>query len=337
MKKRILVLLLAMICIILCGFREKKTDEEQMETSAIQIQDLENIRAVQYNTIRMDAIRYGKDKISSLIDDIKSAVPVPGEKTDKIQRGEDYYTISLIYKDGTKDVFSFFEADDEWYMQTADGQVYENAGFATDYFGIKKASTTNGGGGRITIDQEVLSKEILELGKQFEEFDLRYNFAREVRQSIGYGESADEAISYTREKLTEQMRLYQYAVNAGYAVSEEKLTCWIESIIESAESAVNYDEAEEYFGEAGTTMREIIEKSRENCRITETISNMRSAKREEFKNGQDEINGKTYESLTDYWNGFMMDVVLPEAESYDMSSFLEELDEAEEFYHEQFD
>lgn len=32
-----------------------------------------------------------------------------------------------------------------------------------------------------------------------------------------------------------------------------------------------------------------------------------NTKHDEFKNGQDEINGKTYDSLTVYWKGFIMD------------------------------
>lgn len=330
-----------LLIMLFCGFKEKETISNQTEDNGIQIQALDNIEKIQLNTMRMDAKRYGKDRVSRIVDNIKSTVQVQEEKAREIYRGENYYTISLIYQDGTKDVFSFYEAQDEWYMETSDGEIYENAGFIVDCFGIKDVSTMDvstmdGSGGTISLDWIESSKDILELGTQFDSFDLRYNFARDVRSSIGSGSIEDQAISFIRERWINEMKIYQYAVNEGYGISEEELTKRIERDINILESAANYEEAEKYYEEAGTTIRETLEKDRESYRISETINDMYSAKYEQFKNGQDEIAGKVYDDMRDYLNAFYMDIVFPEAENYDMSSFLQELDEAEEFYHEQF-
>jgi hypothetical protein len=60
------------------------------------------------------------------------------------ERGDDFLSILLIYEDGHKDKFFFFEQDENWYMETGEGEVYGNAGFITDIIHVEETGTDGG-------------------------------------------------------------------------------------------------------------------------------------------------------------------------------------------------
>lgn len=98
-------------------------------------------------------------KLSDFIENMEGAVPEKDQKKAP-HRGEDYYTVSFIYEDETKDIFYFFPKGEKWYLETENGDVYGNADFILDYVDIDFNVDVKR---EIRIDKDVL-KRTLEKG-----------------------------------------------------------------------------------------------------------------------------------------------------------------------------
>ena len=77
---------------------------------------------------------------------------------------------------------------------------------------------------RLRISPELL-KIRLDMEQQFEESGTMVDFAFFVASYMyNIGKTEDEAISHVRESMLDEMKLYQYAVQEGYGISDEELT-----------------------------------------------------------------------------------------------------------------
>lgn len=101
-------------------------------TTGITIKALENIVKYQLGTIRTKVI---KKDLEEILEGLEGVVPV--DSSEKLDRGDDFLSILLIYEDNEKDKFYFFEKGNEWYMETGNGEFYRNADFITDIIHVE--------------------------------------------------------------------------------------------------------------------------------------------------------------------------------------------------------
>lgn len=108
-------------------------------SSGIVIENPEQIVQLQVGTMRTEVRQQELDKV---LKGLQEVTLVDSQK--QPERGDDFLSILLIYEDGHKDKFFFFEQDENWYMETGEGEVYGNAGFITDIIHVEEAGADGG-------------------------------------------------------------------------------------------------------------------------------------------------------------------------------------------------
>lgn len=133
-KKKIITT--AALCLSLCLFTGAKI--ENVKAEGIAIENPEDIVQYQLGTMRMDVQQEQLDEILNGLE----TVTLADEKSQKsLTRGDDFLAILLIHEDGQEDIFHFFQENEKWYMQTGDGELYENADFITDIIHVEEAAS----------------------------------------------------------------------------------------------------------------------------------------------------------------------------------------------------
>ena len=283
--------------------------------------DNDHISAIQLNVFRI------KDRKSSFqkITDGLEQTAVPQNKADTIQKPEDYDVVSIIYKDGSKDIFYFFHQDDKWYLETPEGIVYQNADFITDVFESSE-------------ELEVQSVHIrepyewqLELEKETEKYDISFSFKLKVYYNINErAMTLEEAINDARQSIKTDMVLYQYALKEGYGLTEQEKQQALQEEIEQAKRAENYNEINEQYLAQGLTLEDSLKKQKESIAMSRATDRLYNAKYEEFRHGKDKIGNTVCETVTEYWNAFLMEELWPQMENYDFGELQKQLDITEE-------
>lgn len=131
---------------------------------------------------RLTSEDFGRAKLQQLMEEIETAEMVSSDE--EIGRGEefgDYYTVALTYQDETTDAFYFFVHDDDWYFQTAAGDVYSGAEFIEEYITIQPKGDSNEGAVSTSKIIEV-PQALLEYAEQTGEEDFNYYYALMVSQ-----------------------------------------------------------------------------------------------------------------------------------------------------------
>ena len=276
------------ICIFLCGALLAGCSSEK-ELSQIEIPE-EEIVKFQMGSIKSKPEEY--KKLSSLIKDMEEAVPEKDQKKAP-HRGEDYYPVSFIYEEETKDIFYFFPKDERWYLETENGDVYGNADFILDYVDIDFNVDVKR---EIRIDKDTF-KRYLEIGKDFKTYDTKFSFANGVVNTMEEtGDTEEEAISKVRKSRIDTRKVYEYAKKSGYEVSEKEVEERIKKILEDFNEQEDYPEYEAICKEYGTTMEECLEKSRDYIKEEMTKNKLSLETYKDFQNGKDKIKDKTYET-----------------------------------------
>ncbi|WP_072449069.1 hypothetical protein [Blautia sp. Marseille-P3201T] len=316
------------ICIFLCGMLLAGCNSEK-ELSQIKIPE-EKIAKFQMGSIGSKPEEY--KHLSDLIEDMEEAVPEKDQKKAP-HRGEDYYPVSFIYEDETKDIFYFFPEGEKWYLETENGDVYGNADFILDYVDIDFNVDVKR---EIRIDKDVL-KRSLEIGKDFKTYDTNFFFANGVvnRMEIT-GDTEEDAISKERKSSIDSRKVYEYAKKFGYEVSEKEVEERIKKILEDFNEQEDYPEYEAICKEYGITMEECLEKSRDYIKEEMTKNKLSLETYKDFQNGKDKIKDKTYETPYEYSRAILDEVVYTEISDEDIASYIQELDEAEAYYLENF-
>lgn len=156
--KKIILCFSMFLCLILLGFTGKEV--------TIQLKDIEEVSEIQLNTIKISIQHFGKERAIKFMDKIREASILDEEDGKAIQNSGYYDTVSIIYKDDSRDIFYFFKVNDNWYMETMDGAIYKDAEFITLYIDRKEVS--------IEPSLGVPAEWKLELNGQFTTLDLRY-------------------------------------------------------------------------------------------------------------------------------------------------------------------
>ena len=336
MKKQFCVGLMG-IALLFTGCRATEAPKATVEDTKIDIQkelesetamednnfsiDKENIFAIQLNVSR---IKDRKSSFQKITDGLEQTV-IPQNKTDTIQKSDDYDVVSIIYGDGSKDIFYFFQQGDMWYMETPEGSVYQNADFITDVFESSE-------------ELEVQSVHIrepyewqLELEKETEKYDISFSFKLKVYYNINErAMTLEEAIDDARQSVKTEMVLYQYALKEGYGLTEQEKQEALQKEIDQAKRAENYNEIKEQYLAQGLSFEESLEKQKESIAMSRAADRLYNAKYEEFRHGKDKIGNTVCETVTEYWNAFLMEEMWPQMENYDLGEFETQLDAAEE-------
>ena len=316
------------IYIFLCGILLAGCSSEK-DPPQIEIPE-EKIAKFQMGSIRSKPEEY--KKLSDFIENMEGAVSEKDQKKEP-HRGEDYYPVSFIYEDETKDIFYFFPKGEKWYLETENGDVYGNADFILDYVDIDFNIDVKR---EIRIDKDVL-KRTLEIGKDFKTYDTKFSFVSGVVNTMEKtGDTEEEAISKVRKSSIENQKIYEYAKKSGYEVSEKEVEERIKRILKDFNEQKDYPEYEAICREYGTTMEECLEKSRDYIKEKMTRDKLSLETYKDFQNGKDKIKDKTYETPYEYSRAILDEVVYTEISDEDISSYIQELDEAEAYYLENF-
>lgn len=287
------------------------------------IDDMENARVIQFNVMKIDIKKFGEKNTKKFVNNIKNTM-VFENKTTAVQKSENYDVVSLIYEDGTKDIFYFFNWDNTWYLETLDGNQYRNADFITDY--IEHVDVTN----TKTVYIQMPVAWQLELEKKTEVFDTAFFFRELVYYNINErGMTREDALVDARKSMQTNRILYQYALENDYGFTEQEMQQLLDDEIAHAKLSDNYDEIVTLYQEQGLDYETILKKRKEKIVMSKTIQKLYNAKYEEFRHGNDKIGEQVCDNLTDYWNAFVLEEVQPQMAEYDFSEFQKELDTAE--------
>lgn len=142
----------------------------------VSIPNPEAISQVQLRTAKISREDYPSEKLDNLLKSIEDAVPVESGKNKRLERNDEFTSVLLIYEDGTKEKFFFFENDGKWYMETEQGILYENAEFIKDYAVPQK--TQESGPAVLTVNPEILEIYLTLLKEN--EISSRFYRAREL-------------------------------------------------------------------------------------------------------------------------------------------------------------
>ena len=177
-----------------------------------------------------------------------------------------------------------------------------------------------------------LTGQLKELGVSFGTEDMRALFADEMRTQRKRWEKEQEALEAAAEELTWRMDRYQYALQKGYAPTEEEIDGRLEEITARIREAPNFAELETALKECGTTCEQYLQDRRELYRISLAEEKLYAAAYEEFRLGNDRIGDRVCGDFAEYWTYYLLDVVYPAMESYNETTLEPLLKEAEAFY-----
>lgn len=322
-KIKYIVLSMVMTMILFTGC------QQGMQTSApaIQIEDSDEISQIQVHAIKTDIRDYPSKKLESLIKDLEGAVPLGKDDSKSLTVGDDFISIIFIYEDGEKDIFLFFKENEKWYLEH-DENFYSDVDFIENYIQI-----TNDEGSITEIHFPLeLAQKYLELAENFEQLDIKYSFLFTVERYLYQGYSKEEAVSEAKNSLTDKWKLYKTAQNMDLTLSDDEVSDLLNNYISDISEVDNFKDYESLFDEFHTSLEEIVRKSKGYFAYTRISNELYALKFKEFAAGNDTINGTVYDSVEEYYNAFLEEIV----NSYELTDkeskqFLEELKDAEEF------
>lgn len=288
---------------------------------------LENISAVQFNTIKTSAEKMKLSQLAALWNALQDTMDAECETNPVFPHEEPYHTVCLSYTDGSKDVFFFFCIDDNWYMKAPDGYIYKNADFITDYIQTGFADEDD----RTLLTVHMPSARILELDRRFENRNWHFFFTKDVMLEMENNISEKDAIARTIQKHRQMLILYEYAQKNGFELTEDEFESQLENYISTLETADNYEEIDSAYSAAGTSVHEDIQKSSEYYRIQFTVSSLYDRKYREFKDGCDRINDTECWSFSEYWDTFVSETIYSSLEPAKLEEIEHALQEAQSY------
>lgn len=260
-KKKIITT--AALCLSLCLFTGTKI--ENVKAEGIAIENPEDIVQYQLGTMRMDVQQEQLDEILNGLE----TVTLADEKSQKsLTRGDDFLAILLIHEDGQKDIFHFFQENEKWYMQTGDGELYENADFITDIIHVEEAAsgeTVPSGYTGLSITEEGLLRMI----------------------------QTDKA-----EKLA------AYAKKEGFYPTEEEIAEEMERYLSEYRKSPEYKERAKACEFAGYELEELLHSQNDFLVRIMVEQRFGEQRRIEYMEGTDTIDGVVYSDFNQYVNAF---------------------------------
>lgn len=260
-KKKIITA--AALCLSLCLFTGAKI--ENVKAEGIVIENPEDIVQFQLGTMRMDV---QQEQLDEILSGLETVTLTDEESQKSITRGDDFLAILLIHEDGQKDIFHFFKENDNWYMQTGDGELYENADFITDIIHVESADseeTAPSGNTGLSITEEGLLRMI----------------------------QTDKA-----EKLA------AYAKKEGFYPTEEEIAEEMERYLSEYRKSPEYKERAKACEFAGYELEELLHSQNDFLVRIMVEQRFGEQRRIEYMEGTDTIDGVVYSDFNQYVNAF---------------------------------
>lgn len=271
---------------------------------------VEDIDMMQINASKINASDMGKDRIEYFVNNLHEIINdnnrVNYEFPDKEEKISD--VISLISKDGTRNIFEFVKVNDEYYIEVYKDknvkEVFKGANFIKEYIQRENISEVD------KVSVEIPSNALLEHESKSDIFDETF-FYEEM--SIYYEDiykiNKQEADKLAENYIKEIKGLYEYAINNGYELSQDEKIMLINQQKEEIESAVNYGEVVDAYAKYGLDISSSINNRQEHIEKMGTIEKMRKEKYREFCFGNDSLDGVVYQNFEDYWSKFVSTVL----------------------------
>lgn len=302
----------------------------------------EPIVSIQINTIK-DYPAAGTEDFQAFLDGLSGLEKVdPLEQQDMV-RGEDDLTVTLRYEGEKRAMLLFFQPEaeaEQWYVETEDGTIFEGGDFIEDYVNVARTEpegSEESAAGELLFEPEKirqyvnLNRLLAELGVSCSTQDMRAFLAMETLDQMELWDTQEEALQAAREELAWRMQQYRYAVQEGYALTEEELDERMAERDAMIMAAPNFSDLEAAFAECGSSYEEYQQAVREEYRITCTIEKLYDAVYEEFRHGNDRIGDTVCGDVAEYWSCYLAGIVYPATEDWKETTLVPMLDEAEEF------
>ena len=302
----------------------------------------EPIVSIQINTIK-DYPAAGTEDFQAFLDGLSGLEKVdPLEQQDMV-RGEEDLAVTLRYEGEKRAMLLFFQPEaeaEQWYVETEDGTIFEGGDFIEDYVNVARTEpegSEESAAGELLFEPEKirqyvnLNRLLAELGVSCSTQDMRALLAMETLDQMELWDTEEEALQAAREKLAWRMRRYRYAVQEGYALTEEELDERMAERDAMIMAAPNFSDLEAAFAECGSSYEEYQQAVREEYRITCTIEKLYDAVYEEFRHGNDRIGDTVCGDVAEYWSCYLAGIVYPATEDWKESTLMPMLEEAEEF------
>lgn len=302
----------------------------------------EPIVSIQINTIK-DYPAAGTEDFQAFLDGLSGLEKVdPLEQQDMV-RGEDDLAVTLRYEGEKRAMLLFFQPEaeaEQWYVETEDGTIFEGGDFIEDYVNVARTEpegSEESAAGELLFEPEKirqyvnLNRLLAELGVSCSTQDMRALLAMETLDQMELWDTQEEALQAAREELAWRMQRYRYAVQEGYALTEEELDERMAERDAMIMAAPNFSDLEAAFAECGSSYEGYQQAVREEYRITCTIEKLYDAVYEEFRHGNDRIGDTVCGDVAEYWSCYLAGIVYPVTEDWKETTLVPMLDEAEEF------
>lgn len=184
---------------------ELSGSDKEMKT----IQSASVIQTIWIGAIKTDVSAFGKDRANELQDQITALIEAgAAEDAPAQEETQPTFSICLRYENGDRELYTFYLADETWYMKTADGTVYPNAEFCSDYVSVSDGGEDSGFQVEISDSMQLPDAD---LEAKYSEHGKDWYLATEPKKRMAYGQSKEEAEASVRQDIENGEKLYAYA------------------------------------------------------------------------------------------------------------------------------
>lgn len=279
--------------------------ETELPAADAEMKTAKNASAIQtiwLGAIKTDVSAFGKDRANELQSQIAALIEAgAAENAPAQEETQPTFSICLRYENGDRELYTFYRANVAWYMKTADGTIYPNAKFCTDYVSFSDGGEKSGFQVEISDSMQLPDAD---LEAKYSEHGKDWYLATEPEKRMAYGQSKEEAEASVRQDIENGEKLYAYA-SKKYTCTDEEVENAIEEYLLALKMADGYDALQQSFAEAGLDLEEYEHKSAPIFRYRIMQEHVYQEAYDAFRSGEDEIDGVVYDTLEEYWRAFL--------------------------------
>ena len=260
------------------------------------------IQTIWLGAIKTDVSAFGKDRANELQSQIAALIEAgAAEDAPAQEEAQPTFSICLRYENGDSELYTFYRANEAWYMKAADGTIYPNAKFCTDYVSVSDDGEDSGF--QVEISDSVQLPDA-NLEAKYSEHGKDWYLATEPEKRMAYGQSKEEAEASVIQDIENGEKLYAYA-SKKYTCTDEEVENAIEEYLSALKMADGYDVLQQSFADAGLDFEEYEHKSAPIFRYRIMQEHVYQEAYDAFRSGKDEIDGVVYDTLEEYWRAFL--------------------------------
>lgn len=282
-----------------------EAEETELPAGDAEIKTAKNASAIQtiwLGAIKTDVSAFGKDRANKLQSQIAALIEAgAAENAPAQEETQPTFSICIRYENGDRELYTFYRANEAWYMKTADETIYPNAKFCTDYVSFSDGGEESGF--QVEISDSMQLPDV-DLEAKYSEHGKDWYLATEPEKRMAYGQSKEEAEASVRQDIENGEKLYAYA-SRKYTCTDEEVEEAIEEYLSALKTADGYDALEESFAAAGLNLEEYEHKSAPIFRYRIMQEHVYQEAYDAFRSGEDEIDGVVYDTLEEYWRAFL--------------------------------